>query len=455
MKKLPIENCGLQIENWVLARTSSHMRSEISNLKFQISNFKFQLLLLVTALLIFPALISAQTPPATGIRLLDLDGKQTDAGPLTQWSEGVLFFEGKPTIRAPAADLHKLHWTGRKLRTAVWPVVLLANGDRLQLKVESIDGEQLVGRWASDVSSTQSNDPADFGSWFSIKVPLESVRGIIVTQPTDRAVRDRTISQLLDRTDRSDVVILNNGDTVEGELLGVESKILKLKTNVGESSIDLAGVRAIGFNPELTNMPPAAEGSALVTLLDGSRFQAAKFKLSTDAKKLSLQARFGANLEIPLEAVASLQFTGGRITYLSEIQPAAYKSEPYFSLEWPLRRDRSVLGGPLRLRGAEYARGLGMHSQSEVRYQLDGKYRRFHTTIGIDDDAHGRGSVVFKIVCDDRVVFASPVLTGTSRPATLEPIDVTGMKTLTLRVEFADFGDIQDHANWCDAVLVK
>ena len=82
-----------------------------------------------------------------------------------------------------------------------------------------------------------------------------------------------------------------------------------------------------------------------------SRFHSTKFKLSADAKKLALQARFGAALEIPTDAIHSLQFTGGRITYLSDLQPAAYKCEPYFTLEWPLRKDRNVLGQPLRMRG--------------------------------------------------------------------------------------------------------
>lgn len=434
--KLQIENCKLKIENWRAA-------CALSNLRFEICNLQFAIILLLLA---SPASIFAQPDSPAVVRVTDLDGRQTAAGAMTQWSDGVLSFAGKPTPRFSAADLLRVQWTGKKVQeTATLPVVLLANGDRLHLHLDAVDEEQLTGH-----STVQL-----LNGGFSLKIPLESVRGVIVTPPADRALRDRTCSQLLDRTERSDLVILNNGDTLEGELLGLESKVLKLKTNVGESSIDSAGVRAIGFNPELTNMPAAAAGSAVIALVDGSRFQAAKFKLSPDAKKLSLQARFGAALEIPLESVVSLQFTGGRITALSDLQPAAYKSEPYLSLEWPLRRDRSVLGGPLRLRGTEYARGLGMHSQSEVRFQLDGQYRRFHTTIGIDDDAKGRGSVVFKVLCDDRIVSASPVLTGSSSSATLEPIDVTGVKTLTLRVEFADFGDILDHANWCDALLVK
>jgi hypothetical protein len=38
---------------------------------------------------------------------------------------------------------------------------------------------------------------------------------------------------------------------------------------------------------------------------------------------------------------------------------------------------------------------------------------------------------------------------------TLERLDVSKVKLLSLRVDYATQGDIQDHANWCDAVLLK
>ena len=34
-------------------------------------------------------------------------------------------------------------------------------------------------------------------------------------------------------------------------------------------------------------------------------------------------------------------------------------------------------------------------------------------------------------------------------------VDVTGAKRLRLLVEFADHGDVQDHANWLDARVVR
>jgi hypothetical protein len=90
-----------------------------------------------------------------------------------------------------------------------------------------------------------------------------------------------------------------------------------------------------------------------------------------------------------------------------------------------------------------------------VTYRLDGKYRRFRATLGIDDAAAGQGSVTFEVLVDGTSVFRSDVLTGTSPAVALERIDLAGAKLLTLRVDYATDADIGDHADWCDALLVR
>src|SRR5262249_27238815 len=127
----------------------------------------------------------------------------------------------------------------------------------------------------------------------------------------------------------------------------------------------------------------------------------------------------------------------------------------FLKLAWPLRIDRSVSGGFLTLRGVEYPRGLGVHSRNSVTYRLDGKFRWFHAILGVDDDTGGKGSVVFEVLADGKRTYKSEVLTGTSAPVSIERLDVSGVKALMLRVDYATQGDIQDHANWCDALLIR
>ena len=239
-----------------------------------------------------------------------------------------------------------------------------------------------------------------------------------------------------------------------GEFSGLDEKKLLLETPLGKSAIERAGIRAMIFNPTLTSNEPWPGEGALVSLVDGSRFRVKDVKFA-GPDHLSMRTQFGALFELPWAAVESLRFLGGCATYLSDITPVEYNFEPFFDLEWPLRRDRSVGGGFLTLRRVEYPKGLGVHSRSTMTYRLGGKFRRFQATIGIDDSAAGKGSVVFEVLLDGRTAYKSPVVTGASPPVVIERLDVTGSKIMTLRVDYATEGDILDHADWCDALLIK
>lgn len=376
--------------------------------------------------------------------MTDAEGR-VHAGVLRQFTGGLLILgESKDEVRLAPRDLVAVRWGDRVAAapSAGDSLVLLANGDTFALRPETIDEEFLTGRGIRSPAGPV------------LKVPLEAVRGIVFNLPLNQGARGRVISQLFDRTDTQDLIILNNGDAVTGELLSLDEKSFHLRTGIGETKIDRGGVRAVGVNPELTSLPALSGEGAIVTLTDGSRFHARKLQLARpDA--LSLETQFGAALNVPLSTVVALQFLGGRATYLSDLEPAAYRFEPFFGLTWPLRRDRTVDGQPLRLRGVGYAKGLGMHSQSEATYRLDGKFRRFQATIGIDDGTEGKGSVIFQVLCDGKPAYTSPVLTGTSRPVALDPIDVSRVQSLKLRIDYATQGDILDHADWCDAIVVK
>jgi hypothetical protein len=191
-----------------------------------------------------------------------------------------------------------------------------------------------------------------------------------------------------------------------------------------------------------------------LSLSDGSRVTVRNWKLSSE-DLLSVEAVYGGSLEVPTSAVVSLQFFGGRADYLSDLKPLEYRFQPYLLDDWPLVRDLSVTGDPLRVRGREFSKGLGMHSSSEVVFDLAGEYRQFQATAGINDATRGRGSAVLAVEVDGRRVYTSGLVTGSSPAEEIGPIDVSGAKRLKLIVEFGEFGDVLDHVDWCNALLVK
>ena len=125
----------------------------------------------------------------------------------------------------------------------------------------------------------------------------------------------------------------------------------------------------------------------------------------------------------------------------------------------PAERDRSngELGAndgrTISLDGITYAKGLGVHSDSQVRWQLNGQCGTFSAVIGVDDEVGSNGSVVFQVYVDGAMRYMSPVMTG-STPARSIQVDVSGGYELGLFVHYGGDGYAFDHADWADARVV-
>jgi alpha-galactosidase len=109
-------------------------------------------------------------------------------------------------------------------------------------------------------------------------------------------------------------------------------------------------------------------------------------------------------------------------------------------------------GTPIRLRGAAYDKGLGVHGPSLLRYRLGQACSRFVADVGVDDDQNGMGSVEFEVWADGERLFQSGVLTGSS-PARAVSLDVGGRRELRLFVGIGGDTEYQDHAVWAGARL--
>ncbi|HEY6532941.1 MAG TPA: NPCBM/NEW2 domain-containing protein [Acidimicrobiales bacterium] len=140
---------------------------------------------------------------------------------------------------------------------------------------------------------------------------------------------------------------------------------------------------------------------------------------------------------------------------LSRLAPTAAENG-----EGPYERDQSngsseaSDGKRLRLNGTSYSRGLGVASPSRITYDLNGRYSRFTSAIGIDDEIALGGSVTFEVWVDGRKVYTSGLKLATS-PTEKIAVDVTGARELTLVVTDGGDNTIGDHGDWADARLVR
>jgi hypothetical protein len=335
--------------------------------------------------------------------------------------------------------------TGRVLREGSdrRPRVVLTNGDCLVGELVTAGEESLTVAWPG------GEDTA------SVPIPLEFVASAVFTQPNDQLERSRRRRQWGLVRPTVDRVLLQNGTSIEGELLEFDTDRVRIETTLGTLESPQDQVTAILLNKELSTIPQLPQEYAIVSFEDGSRLTLEEVHVDAGGN-LHGRAVVGLPFKASIQRVVRIQFFNERIVSLADLKPVQYTFRPYFDASHPLVVHRNVYGGRLKLRGTAYATGLGMHSHSEVTYDLtvDG-FRSFFATVGIDDEAAGRGQAVFAVEIDEQRVYETGHVSGLSKPVEIGPISLSGAGQLTLIVEFGRRGNILDVADWCDPLLLK
>ncbi|MCH9653014.1 MAG: NPCBM/NEW2 domain-containing protein [Planctomycetes bacterium] len=350
---------------------------------------------------------------------------QTDSGKRT--------FPADEIIRVESGKL--LHSQPRE------GLVILANDDRIF--AELLRSEE-------DVVFVRLNSCPETGGF---KIPLETIQAASFQWPSNRQLRTELIQKIARKDQKSDLFFLNNGDNLEGELLGFDASTFRFESRGGETSVPRKGIRFFTINPELINFPQPEQLRYRIRLTNGSQLTVSSLIL--DKNEITAKTLFGAELHFGLKRLVSITPLGGQVVPLSDLKPVDYQFTPYFSQAWNWQQNRNVLSGPLRVGGKEFVSGLGMHSASELHYQLDGKYAAFQTEVGIDDTTQGKGDAEIVILVDQRIVFQQAIQ-GASQQTVLVPrIDLSGARELILKVNFGKNADIQDHVNWCRPVLIR
>ncbi|MEQ6356476.1 NPCBM/NEW2 domain-containing protein [Lysinibacillus sp. M3] len=121
----------------------------------------------------------------------------------------------------------------------------------------------------------------------------------------------------------------------------------------------------------------------------------------------------------------------------------------YFSYN----KNQSFYKTQISINGVKYEKEIGSHSNSSIKYNLNGQYTKFTVDVGIDDQvAPGHGSVNFVIIADGKILNISPVKKS-NEPAEHVEVNIAGKNTLDLVVFDANDNIDNDHTNWADAKL--
>ncbi len=192
--------------------------------------------------------------------------------------------------------------------------------------------------------------------------------------------------------------------------------------------------------------------------IDGSALEGSLVSIRDDT--LRLRSHGLGDVILPLSRVSRLDVRGGKVRYLSDLNPKRATSKDLFSPR-PVQRDANVRGGPLTLRGTVHRKGLGMRSHTRLEFDLDEDHGRFQSIVGIDDDARlttvrahlsGAATAIFRVYLDDAVIYEKEL----SRRDAPEVIDIPlkGKKRLALEVDYGPGLWMQDFADWADAKFI-
>jgi hypothetical protein len=214
--------------------------------------------------------------------------------------------------------------------------------------------------------------------------------------------------------------------------------------------VDLHDAELFGYTPDTENRPGWSDwyGDFLTDHIKNRRSGGndTGLGLGPDA-----WARGVPHSHVPLTPGGPLAFpdvSNDSPPYLSDVYWASSKAG-----SGVVRRDTTVGNNPIRINGAQYAKGVGAHADGEVLVNLGGRSERFQADVGIDDDVYAaEGSVVFKVFGDGELLFQSGVMTGADAAVRID-VRVRGVLQLRLVVEAAWDGTAGDHGVWANALF--
>lgn len=377
-------------------------------------------------------LLLAATPP---VEVSTLNGEQHVGSLERLTAEEVVLKTAAGSTRVPAADLLAIRV----------PAAATAPATESAIEVRLVDSSLLR---ASAFTSTTSEAHLKHPVLGELKLPLSAIHSVRFAAADSKV--DSDWKQLLAKSSKKDQIAVRKGDLLD-HLDGVIGSIDDTTVRFQLDGDDIPVKRERVFGIVYANREAATgKTAATVDLTTGDRLSARSVGWDAEIWKVRLVS--GTELSIPVASVPVVDYTLGKIAYLSDLKPRDVKYTPFFEFVWEFRRDRGIDGQPIAFGPRTYSKGLSLHSLTVLKYRIGGDYRRFQTTIGINEKYSGNVDVTIK--GDGRTLFKGNARIG-QEPQPLD-LDVNGIVELEITVGYGeDELDIGDWLHFADAKLLK
>jgi len=202
-------------------------------------------------------------------------------------------------------------------------------------------------------------------------------------------------------------------------------------------------------------------------------------KILWEQETLRVTTVGGYELHLPFDSVLEADYSIGKITYLSDLQPVRQQWTP--RIEFPEsakliraygipRRNQSFTGSALTLRWpalpkkssrsqknkstrTTYRRGLAIRSRTILEYRLPPQMQRFVAIAGIDPATADQGNVHLEISSGDQILWQGEI-EGTAPPVEIE-VELGGTRQLRILVDYGSNLDFGDRLHLVEARVTK
>jgi hypothetical protein len=380
-------------------------------------------------------------------------------GALTAIStEEIIVHTAEGVKKLPATEVSRVAFpdsAAKELKTPAW--------------IELVDGSALV---ATEISRTKGKfaykSPFDAADAKPSTLEGRDVRSVRF-QTADDAVLDR-FAEIAGKKAAGDQIVIRRGektvDSLAGIVRDITAEAVQFEIDGEVRPVPMKRVFGVVFYQPVGR--ELKKSACVVTDTAGMKLPAAALKLIDG--KIAITTPAGLEFERALDVLAKIDFAATKTMFLGDLKPESVDytplvgdkaSEELKELFQP-RVDRALFGGPLQLPREEngqlapawvYAKGIAIHSRTKLVYRLPRDFRSFTAIAGIDSRVRPAGHVRLTIEGDDKQLYSGAV-TGKDSASALS-LDLTGVKRLTIFVDFGEDLDVADHLNLCDAKLVE
>lgn len=392
-------------------------------------------------------LLIAAAAAAPAVEVVTLDGKKVTGTLEALSGKAAKVNAGGQSTSYPAGDLMHVAFPNTKpTKTAKAPI-----------RVTLTDGTSLFGSQVLSDGKEATFESAAFGK---MTLPFTKVAQIRFKAATVSPKKEKQWAELIARSAAKDLLVIEQKETKVLDFLPVVvADITKEKVTFAFNGQTIPQPRSKFFGIIFARQKSAgAKPVCSVELASGDTVQVSKIGLEGETIAATLLA--GNEVKLTTDKIRKLDFSLGKIKYLSDMEPSEVDVKPFFNDPFvaklfQVRRNHTNTGKKLQLGKTTYERGLWIHSRTELKYRLGGEYRQFKAIMGIDQDVveNGKGHVRVVITGDEKRLLETTVRSG-DEPVPVD-LDVSKVINLTILVDYGENGDTSDHLDLCEARVIK